>query len=208
MTNLMRKYLETLCQTRISGIWAEFGVFRGDTFKQLISLSTKNDIHLIGVDSFQGMNTPVEQDKDINGKQQYPRGKLNSKGYEKLVSDLTRLGYVEHGDYDLFKGFTPQVFQQIDSLWLFLEMVSERFSFVYLDFDHYQPTVDALNYVFPRLSVNGLILFDDFIESRNNLATLAIKEFLAKYEGRYKIEEKDIRLIDGGCKTQLLVRKI
>ena len=60
MTDKMLNYLETL--KNVSGIWGEFGVFKGITFKKLIPLATEQDKYMFGVDSFEGMGEPTKED--------------------------------------------------------------------------------------------------------------------------------------------------
>ena len=37
-----------------------------------------------------------------------------------------------------------------------------KYSFVHLDFDLYQPTIDCFNFIKNRLGKNAIILFDDY----------------------------------------------
>lgn len=192
MTALMYEYLKSV--EEVEGIWVEFGVYKGETFKKLVAQGNKAWKYVIGVDSFEGMAKPTDKD---GGK--YPKGYLNAGGCWKLRKELEDLAFDEGDDFDIFEGFIPEVFSQLHSKW--------KYSFCYIDLDQYLPTKQTLEYIWSKLNVGGLILFDDYLLRLDILATLAIKEFLLTTKD-YKIEEERIQLIDGGCKSQLLVRKI
>jgi len=192
MTDLIYKYLETV--EEVEGIWAEFGVYKGRTFKQLVEHGDKVWKFVIGVDSFKGMAKPTKKDGGF-----YPRGRLNAGGSEELREELTENGYEDGEHYYLYEGYIPEILTELDSI--------KDYSFCYIDLDQYLPTKQTLDYVFPKLNKGGLILFDDYVSRYNILATQAIKEFVAD-NPNIKIEEKGIQLISGGCKSQMLVRKI
>lgn len=191
MTALMYEYLKSV--EEVEGIWAEFGVYKGKTFKQLVAQGNKVWKYVIGVDSFEGMAKPTDKD---GGK--YPKGYLNAGGCWKLRKELEELAFDEGDDFDIYEGFVPEVFSQLNPY--------RKYSFCYIDLDHYLPTKQAIDYIWSKLNSGGLILFDDYVTRYDILATLAIKEFL-KSSKDYIIEEQGIQLISGGCKSQLLVRK-
>jgi len=193
MTDLLYNYLITV--EEVEGMWAELGVFRGETFKQFVAQGQKVHKYVIGVDSFRGMAEPTKEDDGY-----YPKGKLNSGGCKELISDLSEASAIRGEDYDLFEGYIPEVFKKIEAGWIY--------SFCYIDLDQYMPTKEAINFIWPQLNIGGLILFDDFLESRDRLATKAILEFLRTHSHEVKIEEKGINLVKSGCRSQLLIRKI
>jgi len=56
--------------------------------------------------------------------------------------------------YVLHRGFFPQEIS--------LDSLRNPWSLVHIDTDLYQPTLDALNFFYPLLSIGGVILVDDF----------------------------------------------
>jgi len=44
----------------------------------------------------------------------------------------------------------------------FVCLIEQRYKFVHIDVDLYQPTFDSLCYFYPRLSSNHIIVIDDF----------------------------------------------
>jgi hypothetical protein len=55
----------------------------------------------------------------------------------------------------------------------------KRFSFVHVDVDLYQPTLDSMEFFCPRLNNGGILLCDDYVSSLCPGAIRAIDEFLA-----------------------------
>ena len=72
-------------------------------------------------------------------------------------------------------------FVKIYKCWIpekFINVKSRRFSFVHIDVDLYKPTLDSLNFFWPRLRRNGFIVVDDYGSSQFPGATFAVDEFL------------------------------
>ena len=59
----------------------------------------------------------------------------------------------------------PFEFVRILNGWIprrFKEISEQKFSFVHIDVDMFQPTLDSLKFFFPRLEKNGIIICDDY----------------------------------------------
>jgi O-methyltransferase len=69
----------------------------------------------------------------------------------------------------------------------FSEVKDEAFSFVHIDVDLYQPTLDSLEFFYPRLIKNGIIVFDDYGCCSFPGAKVAIDEYLDKIEDYFFI---------------------
>lgn len=151
----------------VSGDFAELGVYKADCFKRLvpIAISQGKDAH--GFDSFCGMDKPDKFDGGF-----YPQGKLSVGGLEKFRKIMSDAGIFSH--YHLYEGYVPDCLEKYDG---------GKFSFAYLDFDHYSPTVAGLNWILPRLSPGAVLGFDDFYD-KDELASKAIKEFLGSNESK------------------------
>lgn len=191
---MINKYLQSL--EFVSGVFAEFGVYRGNTFKMLLPIVRSQNKYIYGIDSFKGMD---ESSIDDGG--YYPKGSLSVGGVkcvEKLINDITLMGYDYEKDYRFIAGFVPDILDKLSGVRLY--------SFCYVDLDQYEPTKEVIEFIWDKVSRHGLVLFDDYIKSYDILASKAIKEFLNSHTD-YKIEEKGIQLIKGGCKSQLLIRK-
>jgi len=132
----------------------EFGVLSGGTLGKMSNHPGKT----FGVDSFEGMGEPSQHDiKD--GVNQYPKGRLMAP-----MSDARR----NAPRAILIKGFVPQVLSVVPN---------GPYAFADVDLDHYQPTLDALEWLWPRMLPGGVIITDDHFPGRDWLAARAINEF-------------------------------
>lgn len=69
----------------------------------------------------------------------------------------------------------------------FSEAKDEVFCFVHIDVDLYQPTLDSLEFFYPRLVKNGIIVFDDYGCYDFPGAKKAIDSYLDKLRGYFFI---------------------
>ena len=170
--------------TDVPGDFVEIGVFRGHTFKRLATIAHALGKTAHAFDSFEGMAPPT--DKDLG---YYPQGKLSVGGvaaFEQIMRD----GGAPAGSYRLWPGFIPHCFDGFDA----------PVSFALVDVDQYSPTVDAIAWIWPRLSANAILILDDYFHKREGLASLAIDEWLQKQD------PIDVQVFD--CvDTQLYIQK-
>lgn len=192
----MKGYLINL--KKIPGDFGEFGVFKGTIFKELVPIAKYQNKVVYGFDSFSGMGEPTEFDM-VDGIQEYPKGKLDTKGCGKLVQELENMGYERHKDYFLWEGFIPESLQKVSNI---------QFSFGYVDLDHYKPTILALEWLWDRLSINGIVLCDDYFPNRGCLASKAIDEFLNSYKDKIKILDRHSWITYDVPNKQISFRKI
>lgn len=144
------------------GAFMELGVWRGDTFRgmALDALAAGRECH--GVDSFKGMAEPTEIDRLPDGRHQYPKGALAAprRLVEAKVKGMTHVR--------LHEGFIPAI----------LELVKvDAVSFAHVDLDQYQPTLDALVWLWPRMSARGCVAVHDYFPGRGVLSTPAVDKF-------------------------------
>jgi hypothetical protein len=123
-------------------------------------------------DSFEGLSAPVATDGPY-----WHRGDL-SRGEDVLKRNLS--GFA---DYHIYKGWIPERFSEI---------ADRTFSFVHIDVDLYQPTLDSMKFFYPRLNRGGILVCDDYGFQTCPGATQAVSEFLAEQT------EAMIALPDGG----------
>jgi Macrocin-O-methyltransferase (TylF) len=127
------------------GHFAECGVYKGASAyilaKELKNAKSSKKLHLY--DSFEGLSAPAAIDGG-----HWTRGDLLG-GLEEVENNLR--GMATHIVFH--KGWIPEAFDK-DS--------EDSFSFVHIDVDLHQPTLDALAYFYPRMSRHGVILCDDY----------------------------------------------
>ena len=167
MTHLLQTCLESVRNT--SGIYAEFGVLHGDTFKDILNFAKLHDKKAYAFDSFRGMAEPTEKDGEL-GKKQYPIGRFDVGGPQLLITTLVDRGY-NLNDFAIIEGFLPETLEQVKDL---------KYAFARVDLDHYYPTKCVLEYLLLRMSRDSIVLCDDYF-IKDHLASQAYKEFLEEH---------------------------
>lgn len=92
-------------------------------------------------DSFEGLSAPSASD-----------GGFWRQGDMKVGEDIVRERLAKY-DVTIYKGWIPE---------RFAEIINNRFCFVHVDVDLYQPSLDSLHFFYPRLICGGIILCDDY----------------------------------------------
>lgn len=157
----------------VCGETAEIGCWRG-AMSYLICESNQNTgKHHHIFDSFEGLSEPLEVDG-----LHWSSGDMFAP--EELVSKNLRKF---QGLYSTYKGWVPTRFSEVSD---------KMFSFVHIDVDLYQPTLDSMKFFFPRLSNGGLLVCDDYGFTSCKGATQAVNEYLQDKP------EKMIYLASGG----------
>jgi len=138
--------LYSLCRQslRLDGdIW-ECGVYKGGTAAMLAQLVNDYALakHLRLFDTFQGM---PETDRSIDFH------------YKNDFCDTTLAevkNYVKHSDVTVYhQGLIPETFKGLGN---------SLIAFAHIDVDIRQSVTDCCDFIFPRLSVGGFMVFDDY----------------------------------------------
>jgi O-methyltransferase len=128
----------------ISGDVWECGVYKGGTAAMIASIlkdgSSSKKLYLF--DTFEGMpETDSEKDR-------FKKGDFSDTTIEAVAS------YVGCDDICILrKGFIPATFVGLESA---------SIAFAHIDVDIYKSIFDCLNFIWPRLSLGGFIVFDDY----------------------------------------------
>jgi O-methyltransferase len=164
----------------VLGDIAECGVYKGGTAIMLSNLMcdkcANKRLHLF--DTFKGMpNCNPELDSHHIG------------DFSDTSLDAVKKA-VAHDDIVIYHvGFIPDTFKGLEN---------GVFSFVHLDVDIYQSYVDCLCFFWPRLSVGGVMVFDDYGHPNCTGARKAVNEFFAdKREKPISLHEGQAVLIKG-----------
>lgn len=174
----------------LPGDFAEIGVFRGATFHRLTALAQSQGKIAHAFDSFVGMDEPGEHDRGPAEAGAHLPGKFDVGGPEGFARLMDDYG-IERDSYKLWAGWVPDCFTQAPQ--------DLQFSIVILDVDHYQPTVDGLAWLWPRIVPGGYIMLDDCALDWDRESTRAIKEFLAADNQHW---------LDNYYNNQLMLRKL
>jgi hypothetical protein len=163
----------------VPGNIVEFGCWKGSNLllmaKVLKLLQPNTMKEVFAFDSFEGLQTFTKKD-NVDG------GKLRGayKGNEKILREFIKLYEMEHWVH-LIKGDATKTIKKFDK-----ENSHMLISFAYIDFDLYTPTQEALKFLNKRLSVGGLIAFDEALLPEWEGEGRAMVEFLEENEGRYE----------------------
>ncbi|WP_322868105.1 TylF/MycF/NovP-related O-methyltransferase [Bradyrhizobium ottawaense] len=125
----------------LDGDAAECGTYRGATAYLLCQAFRKMAITVHLFDSFEGLSEPAAVD-----------GIYWRKGSLTAAEDQLTESLQEFDNYRIYKGWIPT---------RFAEVADCRFRFVHIDVDLYKPTLDSLEFFYPRLVAGGIILLDD-----------------------------------------------
>jgi hypothetical protein len=141
---------------KVPGCIAEVGVASGVSSRLIAEHSGGRTLHLF--DTFEGLPQP---DAELDAE----RFKINAFSWslESVRQYLSGTPAVYH------KGVFPKDTGD--------EVTSERFSFVHLDVDLYESTIECLKFFYSRMSPGGMILSHDYITARG--VNRAYREFFA-----------------------------
>ncbi len=126
-------------------------------------------------DSFKGLSEFRKQ--DMSSYQPTPTAREAERVH--YASDMGRLQKLvePYGFVELHKGWIPTVFEGVDV---------GRVSFATIDVDLFEPTLDSLAFVYPRLMPGGMVFFDDYGYNCFPGAKKAVDKYLgADFEGLF-----------------------
>ena len=124
-------------------IW-ECGVYKGGTAALIAEIlkTSGSDKKLYLFDTFEGM-PETDPSKDW-----HKRGDFRDTSLESVMASIPAVGSC------IFKkGFIPETFAGLEDA---------KISFAHIDVDIYHSIIDSLNFIWPRLSLGGFIVFDDY----------------------------------------------
>jgi hypothetical protein len=128
----------------LPGHFAEFGVFRGGTAllaaKVLEAAGENRELHLF--DSFAGM--PVTSQGEAFKEGDF--GQTSEAAVRALLAPV-------RARVQFHMGYIPDTFRDIDL---------PQLAFAHVDVDLYQSVLDCVEFVYPRLTPGGILLFDDY----------------------------------------------
>ena len=132
-------------QSDIDGNMAEVGVYQGGSAKLICEVKKEKILHLF--DTFEGLPEVTKEDTHF-GIEYWNTGEFKNTSLESVKKYLSKYNNVE-----FYKGKFPETSGPIEK---------EQFSFVHLDVDLYQSTLDCLEFFFPRMVKGGIIMTHDF----------------------------------------------
>jgi len=140
----------------------ECGVYKGGTAAMMASCLSAVNSHkkLYLFDTFEGM-PETDSKKDLHKKGDFSDTSLESVaqyvGYPNVV--------------EFKKGFIPNTFEGMDN---------SKFCFAHIDVDIYRSILDSMEFIWPRLSTGGFVIFDDYGFPSCPGAREAVDEFFSE----------------------------
>ncbi len=137
-------YMAVRKTEKIEGDIAEVGAYKGGSGK-LICETTKKPVYLF--DTFEGLPDLCENDNP----EQFHKGDWPAQ-FEN-VKDYLR----KYPNVYLYKGLFPSTAEPIKN---------KKFSFIHLDADIYESTLNSLKFFYPRINKGGVIISHDYPASK------------------------------------------
>lgn len=154
----------------LNGNIAECGCFKGLSAHQIAAICRNNNFKnkFFIFDSFEGLSRFDSEDISVhNSKTDFvKRQKEFSCPMGQVKNNLKEFDFIDYKE-----GWIPSRFDEVKE---------ERFSFVHIDVDMYQPIKDCIDFFYPRLLEGGIMVFDDYGYLGFPGAKKAVDEFLAK----------------------------
>lgn len=153
----------------VPGDVVECGVrFAKSTAFMLEAEKVERTYHLF--DSFEGVSEPVAEDIPADGKRRWKKHLLIA------PQEFATENLKDFPNVRFYKGWIPERFP---------EVADRTFALLHIDVDLYEPTVDALEFFWPRMAIGGVVVCDDygFIECPGALK--AMDDFFADKKVRF-----------------------
>lgn len=152
--------------------FVECGCWKGHSSYGISTILKKNNFKkkFYIIDSFEGgLSKKIKSDINTRRYIQNKNEITNQKNhfyskFEDVKNLLSDFKFIE-----IYKGWIPEVFNKIKS---------EKFSFIHIDLDLYNPTFETINFFYDKLIEGGIIVCDDYNCSDFPGAKLAIDKFI------------------------------
>jgi O-methyltransferase len=186
MTSLDRMYaaynaMEYVENNKVEGAVVECGVWRGGSAMvmamKLVEMgSNSREFYLY--DTYEGMTEPTDKDVDFSGKiskVQWVKSQKNGVNEWCLASVEEVKHNMEKTKYPIekFHFVKGKVEETIPAI------MPERISILRLDTDWYESTKHEMEHLFPKLSVHGVLIIDDYGHWKGS--RLAIDEYFTQH---------------------------
>jgi hypothetical protein len=173
---------EDIIKRNVRGDFIETGVWRGGStifMRAILKAYDITDRRVWVADSFEGLPVPNTDLYPIDGKLRFDRVKYLAVSLEDVKNNFKKYNLLD--DQVVFlKGWFKDTIPNA---------AIKEIALLRLDGDMYESTIDVLNHLYPKLSIGGYIIIDDY-------KIQACRKAVEDYRARHKITEKIID-IDG-----------
>lgn len=161
----LTRLAEFVVKSGVEGDYAEFGVWRGGAlcFVATALARAGSSARVLGFDSFAGLPKGVGRDGD-----KLWEGQFSDTSVARVRGLFERHGLA--GRLELYQGWFEETIGAVEG---------RAFAMVHVDCDLYEPQKLVLERVWERLSVGGVMVFDDYRCPDTPGITIAVEEFFA-----------------------------
>jgi len=149
----------------VEGATAELGVFRGDFAQYINQLFPDRKLYLF--DTFTGFDERDLEEEHVRGYNATRNERFATQG--SIDSVMSKMKYPDNCIARI--GYFPETSAGLED---------ERYCFVSIDVDLYQPIYQGLTYFYPRLSKGGFIFIHDYHKVIFKGCKEAVKQFCAE----------------------------
>ena len=153
--------IERLKKNNVKGAFAEVGVYKGETARIIHLMDNSRTFYLF--DTFSGFNN-----KDLESEQSSDE-KYSSQNFTDTNIDAVKSFISGNENVIYCKGYFPETAVNVKDT---------EFAFVHLDVDLYKPTLAALQYFYPLLPPEGVIMIHDYNHNWDGIKR-AVDEFVS-----------------------------
>lgn len=145
--DMLALLLRTVTEKKIPGAFAELGVYRGNTARLINQYAPERVLHLF--DTFEGFT-----DRSVRGEERSTGFVIEGAQFSDTSLEAVRRFVQPNSNVHFHAGFFPESVPA--------SLHDERFAFVHLDADLYEPTKAGLEFFYPRMSPHGVIVVHDY----------------------------------------------
>ncbi|MFN9630892.1 MAG: TylF/MycF/NovP-related O-methyltransferase [Cyanobacteriota bacterium] len=175
-------------RNRIPGAIVECGVWRGgSSMAAALTLLQEKDVsrRLYLFDTYTGMTMPTDRDVSIDGslaKDQFPRDQSSwcAADLEDVRRNMFSTGYPKEG-IDFIVGPVEETIKPTSG--------PSDIALLRLDTDWYESTRHELVHLFPRISIGGVLIIDDYGHWQG--ARKAVDEYFSEHDLHYLLHRID-----------------
>ena len=179
----------------VEGSFVECGVFEGNTLitSAIYMKNSGIDKKVFGIDTFEGFvpsQSVHRNDAPEMFEKLYESGKITKDHLEKSKERISKNKLKNsHLSSEYFSLSSKSVFKDSKSLGVnlikgkfsdVLPSFSDKISVLHIDCDLYEPYLECLNLLYEKVSVGGIVVFDEYYSLKYPGARIAVDEFLSK----------------------------
>ncbi|MEN0047265.1 MAG: TylF/MycF/NovP-related O-methyltransferase [Bacteroidota bacterium] len=170
MTSLERMYglyeaVKYILRNNIKGDFVECGVWRGGSamlIGEVLARQKVSDRKIFLYDTFEGMSPPTSSDVDLNGNSATSLLEANLNDRADTVWCEAPLEQVKQNMQSCGLSDTQVVYVKGEVENTIPNIIPDAISLLRLDTDWYESTSHELLYLYPKLSIGGVLIVDDY----------------------------------------------